>query len=219
MTTLVADTFTRADNSVWGTASDGNTWAHPSGNATLAIASNEGTVTQAAVSPSNVNIMVLGSATTADMEVLVRCSLGGASGCTMGLILRYLDVNNYVRLNFNTGAFSMQAFKNGSATTVGSDFTHVSDTSSFWWIRAQVIGTTTKARNWKDGNTEGSTWMITGNFNSGTGPIAAGKAGIYANTANTTPLKYDNFQATIIVTASGSTSNLLRMHRALGRIA
>ena len=61
------DSFTRANQSGWGTADDGQTWAAQGAVPTLAIASNVGTFTGITTATN----MLLGSNTYGDIEILL----------------------------------------------------------------------------------------------------------------------------------------------------
>src|SRR5215469_785662 len=92
MTLLASDTFIRANQSGWGTASDSETWASVRGTPVVAIASNEGTFH--ASGGSSFSIMRLGSQTSAGQEVLVRMKPGNTAK-NQGTVARFVDNNNF----------------------------------------------------------------------------------------------------------------------------
>src|SRR5258708_7468422 len=91
---VVNDTFTRANQSGWGTASDGtDVWKQIVGSATFSVASNKGVVSTLA----GTNLTLLGTGVLANGDLLVRFSSTSAAS-SAGFVLRYTDGNNLVRL-------------------------------------------------------------------------------------------------------------------------
>jgi hypothetical protein len=188
MTQLGNDTFTRANQSGWGTASDGQTWTATVGVPTLSIASNEGKLT----GTTNQCNVILGSTAVADMEVLVRCSVSVAG--FPGVVLRQTASNTNYRIRQNTATNTMAILRNVAGTTTSvatGSFTFSLNT--FYWIRARIVGTQIDVRVWLTGTAEPTTWLASGTDSTITG---AGKFGVFAfPNASTDIYQYDSFYA------------------------
>lgn len=198
MTTLSTDTFTRANQSGWGTASDSEVWTQARGVQTLAIASNEGTVVF--VTNTNTNVMTLGTQTPGNCEVLARCSFGNTSD-GFGCALHFIDSNDFYAAGMNflsTNNFAIRKDKAGTFTTVANtSFTAAVNT--FYWIRFNCTGSagnwTLKAKIWQDGSGEPGPFTITGTDSSSTND--AGKYGLAGFAINgSTGLKFDSLTVT-----------------------
>lgn len=193
---LEQDTFTRANQSGWGTASNGDTWTQDAGSATLSIASNEGTVT----GNTTANRMYLGSTTSQAWEVLVRLETTFTPGTGIaGVIFKRTASNNYYAVHVISGS-SLRLSKTISGTfTQLSTGTVTFTANNFYWIRARCVwnGTTNTfyARLWQDGNSEPSTWAISGTTDNAIS--SAGNAGVAATCATAgDTVKFDSFTAT-----------------------
>lgn len=93
---LGIDYVDRADQAGLGTASDGQAWT-PVGTATAAVTSHTLTITNT----TGDFFEQLGSRTDDDMDITVPFSLS-ASTITGGMTLRYVDANNYYKLQAST---------------------------------------------------------------------------------------------------------------------
>ncbi len=177
MTTLAQDTFTRANQSGWGTASDGHVWSTTSGT-TFSISGNEGQATGAAGDAFG----LIGSGTAATVNLLVRISVGNLSDFG-GVLCRYSTVGgtNGYRIGFYSGNIQCDKFVSGSRSSVGSASLTGYSINSYWWIRAVVSGSTLQARAWADGQSEPGAYQFTATDSS---ISAAGQYGLstYAGT-------------------------------------
>ena len=91
MTILAQDTFIRANQSGWGTASDGSTWTDPRGAGSYAIASNEGTNS---TNGGTFSVARIGSGTSANQEIVVRLKPADTTS-DIGTVARFVDSNNF----------------------------------------------------------------------------------------------------------------------------
>src|SRR5260221_14548664 len=134
MTVLGRDTFTRANQSGWGTASDTQTWVQLSGAETLAIASNDGTAT------GNIGVdnwLALGTTTAADQECRVRCKFTNQTNDVPGVMLRSTPATTAYRVR-NTGGVARVRRRNASAsTTTATDVSFAISDHTLYWLRAQ----------------------------------------------------------------------------------
>ncbi len=206
MATIGSDTFARANQSGWGTASDGQAWFQLAGVLTAAIASNTGTVTN---DPNHDNWFALGTKTQIDTDCLVRFKLQDKSHDIPGLMFRSngastANTTNAYRIVYNGTTLGLRRINNGSSTTLGTNFAFTVNNGSLYWIRGRIVGSTFMARIWADGSTEPTTWGVTAT--DGSPLLAAGRFGIYAiiNTSTTDIMSFDSFTATDTLAAQGS---------------
>src|SRR6266568_2350337 len=192
MTVLAQDTFIRANQSGWGTASDGNTWTQLRGTQTLSIASNEGVLTY----PGNqtTGIMALSSGTQAAVEGLVRFSVSTLTDLA-GIALRVQDANNFYSCVVGNTSQTITFRKDVASTfsTVGTAVAFTYTTGTFYWMRFRVSGSDLYAKAWADGSSEPDWMMIASDASIST----AGRYGLLGTptaTGNTT--QYDHFTAT-----------------------
>jgi PKD repeat protein len=185
---LGQDTFTRPNQSGWGTASNGAPWAPAA--ASLSIAGNEGVVNSTASSAYE----LLGTATTADANGLVRFSTTATTN-TVGIILR-AQPNGNMYLGRYDGSGHLQF-----EYRVGTSWTHVSLVSfnpspnTFYWLRFQLQGTNVNLKAWAYGTTEPSAWNWSG---TSTGITAAGQMGLYSYAGAGTPVQVDTFSVSAV---------------------
>lgn len=198
MTTLSTDTFIRANQSGWGVASDGETWAQPRGSSALSIVSNEGVCT---FGSSATSCMALGTQTPGNCEVLVRCTQSNTSD-SMGACLHFIDSNNFYSVGMayvSAGNFYIRKDRAGAFSTVGTPVAFTTVTGTFYWIRARITGSagnwTISGKIWQSGTSEPGSWLVTATDNSSTND--AGKYGISSapfTTGNAT--KFDSLTVT-----------------------
>src|SRR6266568_1586524 len=188
---LDVDSFVRANQSGWGTASGGSTWSTTLGTPTLSIASNEGHATNITAQAN----MQLGATTSQNAEGLVRVKTNNASASRMGISLRQTASNTFYHGRLSAAGNNIVIGKVVSGTNTDlftAAFTVT--TGSFYWIRFKVIGTNVMARCWLDGNSEPTTWNVSGTDSSITG---AGGFGLTINSSSTTTTwDFDSFTVT-----------------------
>lgn len=192
MTLLGKDTFSRSNQSGWGTASDGQTWSTQSGTPTLSIASNEGHAT----SVTALAYVELGSTTTADIEVLVRVKVSDTNVTAAGVTLRATGTTTFYRFRFNSNS-STQGI--GIVKTISGTTTNLFTTSftvstgTFYWLRARAVGSNLYVKGWQDGTAEPAAWSTSGTDTSIT---AAGGFGVCVNSSSgTSTFDFDSYYA------------------------
>ncbi len=155
-TILARDTFQRANQRYWGTASDGHTWSGDANSqGAFSISTNAGQVANG----SGIYNAILGSMTT-DAEVLFSGSLNSFTGVNLGAVLRWSDAHNWYKAYIDGSHLVIQRRINGSYSTLGSmPFAATSGTS--YSLRFRVAGTTLYAKVWQTGSTEPTVWMLT----------------------------------------------------------
>ena len=152
--TLAADTFTRANQTGWGTASGGGTWSTGSA---LSVASNEGTISYSGTS----QYLTLGSTTAADGVGLVRFSIQ-ASNDTAGIILRDQSNGNMDVARYDgAGNIAFMYRISGTWTTVAKVAFPIT-LKQFYWLRFEVQGSNVMFKAWPAGSTEPSAWTWSG---------------------------------------------------------
>jgi streptogramin lyase len=153
--TIAQDTFQRANQKYWGTASDGLKWGgDANSNGVFSISGNAGVLTG---SGSALNAVLGASAT--DAEVLVSGSTNKFSNSNIGAVLRWKDTNNWYKAYIDGSNLVVQKRVNGSFTTLKTyKFAAVGGKS--YTIRFDVVGSTLSAKVWQTGTTEPSSWMI-----------------------------------------------------------
>ena len=188
---IVQDTFQRPNQSGWGTASDGMTWSSGS---SLSISSDEGLISNSAAS----SFATLGSATTADGNALVRFLVGSTSADTAGIILRHQSNGNMDLARYDGNGHLQFLVMSGGSWTVVSQTSFSPNAGSFYWLRAEVQGSSVYLKVWAAGSTEPSAWTWSGTSSTIT---AAGEMGLYGFAASGTPVELDSFSVATVSAA------------------
>lgn len=160
MTTLATDTFQRSNQSGWGTASDGGTWAvHDLGADTNSIVSNEGKAGPGF--SGQYSTAIIGNGTTETINILVRLSINeaGADGVFGGVAFGWQDASNYYLVGNFEGGLYADKMVNGSRSALGGG-NAISGWSigAFFWVRVTCSILGIYACNaWMDGTPEPGT--------------------------------------------------------------
>jgi len=154
---LGQDTFQRANQSHWGTASDGQTWGGDANTSTaFSVSGNAGLVTNA----GGVSYSAVLGPTTANAEVYATSSLSSFTFSNVGEVLRWTDGNNWYKAYIDGANLSIQKKVNGTTANLASvAFTATAGTS--YTLHFRVVGTTLTANVWASSGTEPSGWMVT----------------------------------------------------------
>jgi len=155
-TILAQDTFQRANQTYWGTASDGHKWAGEANSQTVfSIVNNAGQVGNG----SGLYNAVLGPVAT-NSEVVVTGTLSSFSNTNLGAVARWTDTNNWYKAYIEGTNLVVQKKVSGAYTTLGSaPFAATGGTA--YSLRFRVVGTSLSARVWRAGSAEPTTWMVT----------------------------------------------------------
>ena len=155
-TVLAQDTFGRANQALWGTASDGQTWGGDANTQSVfSISANAGIVS----SRYGVYNAVLGPAAS-DAEVLFSGSMSAFNYSNLGAVLRWTDANNWYKAMIDGRSLALQKGVHGSFSTLQTVPFAASGGVSYT-IRFRVAGSTLSAKVWPTGTSEPSNWMIT----------------------------------------------------------
>ncbi|HEX8952591.1 MAG TPA: hypothetical protein VF945_12135, partial [Polyangia bacterium] len=189
-TPLIArDDFQRADQSLWGRASDGQLWSgDASSRSAFRISAMAGVIADSSPSGNSYSGF-LGPATTS-ANVLVVASMNGPP--TFGAIARAQDRNDFYDAEIDGSALGLWVVKNGSWSSLGKSsvpFGIVPDTS--YSIRLWASGSNLSARIWPTSAPEPSTWTVTATD----ATFADGMAGVYA-VAGPFAASFTRFQCT-----------------------
>ncbi len=186
---IAKDTFTRANQTYWGTASDGQKWAGDAITSNkFSITSNAGKISSGSTSGINYNAVlgpIIGNA-----EILFSGSMSSFSSSNIGGVLRWKDANNWYKVYIDGSNLYIQKSVNGTKTTVKSTSFSASTNTSYT-IRFQVSGTILSARVWKTGTTEPTTWKLTATDTS----FASGYVGLRTLLKSNVIASYTSFQA------------------------
>ncbi len=147
---LAIDYMDRANQSGLGTADDGQTYTKV-GTGTDAIAGNEATITNT----TGDVFEKLGSKTAGDSENSTRFQLS-ASTMKPGIVLRYVDSNNWYALFATTTTLSLVKSRNGVQTTLATATVSLS-VATYYRMRLRAVGyfpVLLSGRSWVDGVAE-----------------------------------------------------------------
>jgi hypothetical protein len=154
---LATDTFQRADQSRWGTASDGQSWGgDANNNSVFSISGGAGLVANTGGTSYSA---VLGS-TAANAEVFATGSISSFANANFGDVLRWSDGNNWYKAYINGGSLVIQKRVSGAFTTLASTpFAATAGTP--YTIHFRAVGSTLTVNVWPSASSEPSGWMLT----------------------------------------------------------
>ena len=152
---LSQDTFQRADQRFWGTASDGQTWTGDAANApAFAIVNHAGQVGNG----SGIYDALLGPR-AADTQIVFSGSVSHFGESNMGALLRWTDANNLYKVFFDGTNLTVLRKVAGVVSILQSVPFPAQDGQSYT-LRVRMVGSSISARVWQTGQTEPSTWML-----------------------------------------------------------
>jgi streptogramin lyase len=115
-TTLAKDTFQRANQTHWGTASNGQTWGGDANTASVfSIVNNSGQVSNTTTTYS----AILGPVAT-NAEVMFSGSMSNYTNNNLGAVLRWTDSNNWYKTYINGTTLVVQKKVACATTIIGS---------------------------------------------------------------------------------------------------
>jgi PQQ-like domain len=186
-TTLAQDTFHRANQTFWGTASDGQVWSRDANTqSSFSINNNMGQVSNG----SGQYNALLGPTST-DAEVLFSGSLSSFTKSNLGAVLRWSDSKNWYKVSINGTSLMIQKKVSGTLTLLSKTaFTATAGTS--YTLRFRVVGSTLSAKVWQTASTEPASWMITIADSS----LLSGRCGMHLLVQSTVTADITSFLAT-----------------------
>jgi hypothetical protein len=206
--TIAQDSGTRADQSGWGTASDGEPWVLKNGTGTLSVASNELVCTNPSSTGSN--IMIIGDGKITNGDFSTRFSIN--AGDIAGMMLRYIDINNYIRIQITTGHITLRRVVGGvQQTDIISTASPALTSGTFYRMHTNVNNNVYSTNVWLDGTSEPAGFQAA-QTDTGNNFIQPTQYGLYtfiAVIANV--VKFDSFlitatPPTVYVSPSGNDS-------------
>ena len=187
-TTLATDTFQRANQSHWGTASDGQTWGGDANSqGAFSISGNTGLVSNTGGASYSA---VLGPQVT-DAEVFSTGSLSSFSNSNLGDVLRWTDGNNWYKA-YIEGAHLIIQKKVSGTTTVLASVPFTATAGSAYSIHFRVVGSTLTANVWAASGSEPSGWMATASDSSLTSGFCGMRFLTQSGTATITSFQANN---------------------------
>lgn len=211
MTTKATDNYTRANQSGWGTASDGvNVWGAPvNGNGTASIVSDRGVFGNV----NNDTQMVCGSISLTDINMLVKVSTSD-TGNLAGVLWRYSSASGgsgYRCGFYNGNEFIVDKYTSGARSNVVTASITAYTANTDQWIRLiHTSSGTLQIRWWPDGQSEptnfntpfvnqSETTYASGNFGVSVFILSGGTASYGSYTVT------DNASSTSLVTQARAT--------------
>jgi hypothetical protein len=169
---LGTDTFQRANQLHWGTASGGQFWSGDANSlGAFSVSGGAGLVTSSTGSKSY--SAVLGPV-AADAEVFATSSASSFAHSNVGDALRWADGNNWYKAYVDGGNLVIQKKVSGITTILASKpFGATARTS--YTIHFRVVGSTLTANVWPTSGAEPGSWMLTATD----GTFASGQAGMH----------------------------------------
>lgn len=185
-TTLAQDTFQRANQTFWGTASDGLVWSGQANKQSFfSINSDMGQV-----SNGNGQYTALLGPTATDAEVLFGGSMSNFTKANFGAVLRWSNSNNLYKASINGNTLMIQKKINGTLTIL-SKISFAATGGTSYTLRFQVTGSTLYAKAWETNQIEPTNWMITATDSS----LQSGICGIYLQIQSTVTIDITSFLA------------------------
>ena len=155
--TLAQDSFQRANQTYWGTATDGRVWGgDANGNSRFSVLNQTGQVSTKATYSYGAS---LGPGVT-NAEVLFSGSIGSFSGTNLGAILRWTDSQDWYKAFIDGSNLVIQKKVNGTLTKLKSvAFAATAGTS--YTLRFNATGSTLSASVWPTSGSDPGFWMVT----------------------------------------------------------
>lgn len=159
VTILAQDSFKRANQVFWGTATDGRQWIGDANSIEVfSIVGNAGQIDHA----KGTFNAILGPATT-NAEVVFSGTVNqfaAGAAVNMGAVLRWTDNNNWYKALINGSNLQILRHVNGTTTSLGSvPFTASGGVS--YTLRFRAIGAVLFVKAWQSNQPEPNAWMLT----------------------------------------------------------
>jgi hypothetical protein len=190
---LAHDTFRRAAQVFWGTASDGHVWSGDANSIEIFSITQDAGLITAGQGAFNA---ILGPA-SADSEILVSATVNqfSASGqVNLGVALRWTDGNDWYKALINGTQLQLLGRVHGTTRVLATTpFTARGGVSYTLRFRSQGANLLVKA--WQTGLPEPATWTLQTSDTT----LTQGMAGIRVVLQNTTTIRVTSFLETTIV--------------------
>jgi hypothetical protein len=185
-TLLAQDTFQRANQKYWGTASDGLTWGGDANTLSpFSIANNTGLI-----SNSNGAYNAVLGPTVTDAEVLFTGSISSFTNNNLGAVLRWQNTNNWYKAYIDGSHLVIQSKVNGTYATL-AQVAFTAQANTLYNLRFRIVGSTLYAKAWAASTTEPTNWMATVTSTA----LASGQCGLRIQISTNTTATITSFQA------------------------
>jgi hypothetical protein len=195
---LEEDTFVRADQSGFGTSSNGRAWTFTGHGSTNAIASHEGVIKANANNDTHGQLDA--STTATDQVITCRIAVGDNGNDVAGIQARFTAASGttcYKLLYYSNGLHINKAIA-GSNSNLANSGTFTPTNNTYYWFKFYCQDTTLRGKVWQDGTSEPAAWQVTATDSS----VASGGFAILASTSSTNGVSFDHFQAATMPTTS-----------------
>lgn len=152
---LARDSFQRANQQFWGSASDGQPWMGDAMNVPVFSIANH---TGLASNGSGIFDALLGPRVS-DSETLVSASVSTFQVANIGALLRWNDADNMYKAFIDGNSFTLLK-KVGGVVSVLQSIPFAARGAVAYTMRVRVTGTRIQARVWQTGQAEPATWML-----------------------------------------------------------
>jgi hypothetical protein len=182
---LARDTFQRPDQSLWGTASDGQLWGSGANTSfAFSISGDTGTI---APTQTGFQTAVLGP-TVADADLVVTGSVSSfvttGSNNELAAVLRWVSDNRFYKAGIDGNNFRLFVRTSANSSSTLVTMPYAANAGTPYSIRFRAVGSSLMAKAWPAGAPEPTAWMLTATDAS----IASGQCGlrmVFNNTATT----------------------------------
>jgi hypothetical protein len=159
VTVLAQDTFKRANQVFWGTATDGRQWIGDANSIEVfSIAGSAGQIDHAQGTFNAILGPVMTNADVVFSGVVDQFLQGGE--INMGAVLRWNDANNWYKALINGSQLQILRRVNGKTTPLGSvPFTAQGGTT--YTLNFRAVGSTLFVKAWQSNQPEPNAWVLT----------------------------------------------------------
>jgi hypothetical protein len=183
---LLSDTFTRGDQSNFGTSSGGAVWDTV---ALSSILSNKGRFTLGA---SGQAATWLGSDSYYNFDAKISFSASNVTNWDAEIHGRYQanPTGDYLKAGYDSGAdlVFIQQRVAGSNSDIGSSFPLTVNAATTYWIRFQCEGNQARVKVWDAATSEPAAWQVTAT----TTRLGSGRIGVNAFASTAFNIDWDN---------------------------
>jgi hypothetical protein len=193
MSVLAHDTFRRAPQVFWGTASDGHAWRGDANSIEVfSIAQNAGLI---AAGQGAFNAILGPAITDAEIVASVSANHFAAGGfVNIGIALRWMDGNNWYKALINGTQLEILSRVRG-ATTVLASMPFIAHDGVSYTLRFRALGARLLVKVWQSNQPEPANWLLQATDTA----LAQGMGGIRVVLQNTTIIRVTSFLETTIM--------------------
>ena len=190
---LAQDTFQRANQTLWGTASDGRAWGGDANTSpAFSIVNGTGQIAYTAATLEALAGPIEGNV---DVEASITANqfADGVNTMNIGVVLRWQDTNDWYKALIDGDSFSIDRAVNGNMAIIDT-MPFAAQGGTAYTIRFEAIGTTLQAKVWPSDQTEPPNWMLVISDAS----LAQGQTGVRVLMQNVTLINVLMFKETAL---------------------